>query len=273
MTRSAWRARLTGVVQHGLLPGLAEPDFDRFADCIEQSLADHAAIRADKNLPKATRGPGPEFAPFAEVKELAAKDWREAVWLAGIATLIGWDRPESIGQLYNAMYTGEPWIWARVAADGGNTMAEWIDAHAETLHHVAKFGDHRRYQSHRPTSPTGTGRAVRSLATWVTANLHALRPETSDFDQLYHALEPVVGFGRTARFDLVRLLGLLGLAPLEPKLCYFLGSSGPQRGARRFFGMPHATCDELEARAREVEAALGLTPMLLEDVLCQASKS
>ncbi|MCC6958509.1 MAG: hypothetical protein IT301_01560 [Dehalococcoidia bacterium] len=273
MTRSAWRARLTGVVQQGLLPGLAEPDFDRFAACIEQSLADHAAIQAGQNLPKAIRGPGPQFAPFAEIKELAANDWREAVWLAGIATLIGWDRPASIGQLYNGMYRSNAWTWARVAADGGLAMAEWIDANAETLHTVAKFGDHRAYQSHRPHSPTATGRAVRSLATWLSANSHALRPETSDFDRLYQALEPVVAFGRTARYDFARLLGLLGLAPLEPKKCYFLGSSGPQRGARRFFGMRHATCDELEARAREVEAALGLTPMLLEDVLCQGSKA
>ncbi|MCC6959515.1 MAG: hypothetical protein IT301_06675 [Dehalococcoidia bacterium] len=273
MTGSVWRARLTRIVEEGLLPGLAEPDaLNRFADCIEQSLADHAAIRAGKNLPKATRGPGPEFAPFAEVKELAAKDWREAVWLAGIATLIGWDRPESIGQLYNGMYRNDAWTWARVSADGGKAMAEWIGANAELLHKVAPFGSHRAYQSHRPGSPTSTGRVVRSLVAWLKANPHELHPETSDFDRLFHALEPVSGFGRTARFDLARLLGLLGLAPLEPKQCFFQGSSGPQRGARLVFRLHDGLFARLEEEARGLGRVLGLSAQIVEDVCCQWQK-
>jgi len=244
----------------------------RFVDCIGQSLIDHAAIRAGRNLPKAVRGPGPEFEPFAEIMRLAEVDWHEAVWLAGITTAVGWDRPESIGQLYNTLYEGAPWTWSRVVPDGGSAMAEWIEDRAELLHQVAKFGDHRAYQSHRATAPTSTGRVVRSLVGWLVLSENQLRANGADFDQLYSAMEPVVGFGRTARYDFLRLLGLLGLAPLTPRKCYFEGSSGPQRGARRFFGKPLATCEDLETHTKRVGAALRLQPMILEDVLCQAQK-
>ena len=274
MNPAAWRRAIGQLVDKGLLPGLSDAaSLERFIGCIEQSLTDHSAIRAGKNLPKVVPGPGPEFEPFAEIKRLARDDWREGVWLAGLVTAVGWDRPSSAGQLYNALYDGQRWTWARVADDDGESMARWIANNAATLSAVAKFGSHRQYETHRPTAPMWTGRVVRSLVRWLKGNPDELTPRTSDFHRLYQALEPVAGFGRTARYDFARLLGLLGLAPLDPRLCYFEGSSGPQRGARGFFGMPGATCAELEARAREVERALALTPMLLEDILCQASKA
>lgn len=152
-------------------------------------------------------------------------------------------------------------------------MAEWIDTNAEALHQLAKFGDHRAYQSHRASAPTSTGRVIRSLAAWLTANPHELHPETSDFDRLYHALEPVIGFGRTARYDYARLLGLLGLAPLEPAQCYFRGSSGPQRGARTLFDLPGRPFDQLEEHARGLGRELGLGMIIVEDVCCQWQKS
>lgn len=273
MSTAAWRARLEPLVARGDLPGLSDPaSLERFVECIQQSLLDHAAIRAGQNLPKAVRGPGPTFEPFAEIKRWATTDWHEAVWLAALATAVGWDRPESIGQLFNALYQEPPWTSARVANDDAESMARWIADNAEELHEFARFGDHRAYQSHRAGSPTSTGRVVRSLSWWLKASGNELHPDSADFDRLYRAMDPVVGFGRTARYDFLRLLGLLGLAPLEPSQCFFAGSSGPQRGARRFFRMADATCLELEARSRHVEAMLGLTPMIFEDVLCQASK-
>jgi hypothetical protein len=273
MSTTQWIEKLRPLVDAGLLPGLADPAaLHHFAEAVEQSLIDHAAVRAGENLPKAVRGHGPEFEPFAEIKRIANDDWHEAAWLAALTTAVGWDRPESVGQLYNALYQGEPWTWGRVARDGGDGMARWVDANAETLHRAAPFGDHRAYQSHRATSPTSTGRVLRSLVTWLCAHGDELHPRSADFGGLYDAMEPVTGFGRTGRYDFLRLLGLLGLAPLEPALCYFLGASGPARGARQFFGMPAENCDEMEARARDVEAALGLPPMIVEDVLCQASK-
>ena len=119
MRDGGWHGKLVPLVARGDLPGLSDPaSLERFVECIEQSLIDHAAIRAGKNLPKATRGPGPEFEPFAEIKRLAEDDWHEAIWLAALATAVGWDRPESIGQLRRGMYQGEPWTWTRVVADG-----------------------------------------------------------------------------------------------------------------------------------------------------------
>ena len=273
MRDGGWHGKLVPLVARGDLPGLSDPaSLERFVECIEQSLIDHAAIRAGKNLPKATRGPGPEFEPFAEIKRLAEDDWHEAIWLAALATAVGWDRPESIGQLRRGMYQGEPWTWTRVVADGGREMAHWIDANSEELHQVAKFGDHRAYQSHRATSPTSTGKVVASLAGWLESSWSELHPNTIDFDRLYHSMEPAVGFGRTARFDFLRLVGLLGLAPIEPEKCYFEASSGPQRGARLLFGLPDAGPVELERRAAGLCHALGVSAQIAEDTCCQWQK-
>ena len=44
------------------------------------------------------------------------------------------------------------------------------------------------------------------------------------FDRLYRSLDAVAGFGRTARYDFLRLLGLTGLAEVWPGRCYLDGS-------------------------------------------------
>lgn len=271
--RTLLERRLDGLIAAGDLPGLVDrASRDRFVACIDQSLVDHDAIRNGQNLPKALRGPAAPFQPFNEIKRLAATDWDEAFWLTFLATHIGWDRPDSVGALYRSLDEGEAWTWTRVSADGGEAFARWADENSEALHRLAPFGNHRKYQSHRPPARSATSKVVRSFIPWALRYGPRIRQRCTDFGELYRSLAPVNGLGRTGRFDVLRVTGLLGLAELRPDRCYFRGSSGPRIGARLLFGGKDEPFEWLEARALRLSRDLGLDLQNVEDSVCQWQK-
>jgi hypothetical protein len=51
-----------------------------------------------------------------------------------------------------------------------------------------------------------------------------------NFHALYEKLE-IVSFGRTAKFDLLCLLGNLGFLLISPGHCFLRGAAGPRAGA------------------------------------------
>ena len=94
------------------------------------------------------------------------------------------------------------------------------------------------------------------------------------FDALYHSMEVVASFGRTARFDYLTMVGKVGLAPIEPGWTYMDGATGPFNGARLLFGNSlKLTRAELDGQLVSLGDHLGIGMQVVEDALCNWQKS
>ena len=146
-----------------------------------------------------------------------------------------------------------------------------MSGHWEKLAELAPFG------THRPSAPVSTGDTVRSFVAWASnRGLEETVTHETAFDRLYGSLDLVTGFGRTARSDFARLLGLLGLSDAWPERCYLEGASGPQRGAMRMLlgqetGWVEAAW--LERRCSELAGKLAINTQAIEDAICNWQKS
>jgi hypothetical protein len=136
------------------------------------------------------------------------------------------------------------------------------------------------------TKPNGTGDAISSYVDWVdrfgsqenafqTFVADAEGDEYAAFAALYDSLRAIRGFGRTARFDFLCMLQKVGVAPIAPGRAYLQDSTGPLRGAALMLrGNAKATKNkgELDNALCDFGAALGLTPNVMEDAVCNWQK-
>lgn len=190
-------------------------------------------------------------------------------------------------EVYGRLGAAGRWDWVSVSSNPA-AFRRWLDAHQKNLKRArvpGGFGNHRKYQSLRAYSKTGTGAAVESYVIWINPpRTHAqviaeAVAKSNDnrrqaFDELYRSMDAVVSFGRTARFDYLTMVGKLGLAPIEPGFTYMKDATGPRDGARLLFGgKGKLTNAELEGLVVELEAALGVGMQVLEDALCNWQKS
>lgn len=215
----------------------------------------------------------------------------EAFWLVFLFVHFGKHaraRFRHAREVYGRLGEGGRWDWASVSADPVG-FREWLAVHQDQLRRggVSLFGNHRKYQSLDALSPVGTGATVESYVRWVNPpRTHqelidqALRSADGDprqaFDVLYRSMRVVVGFGRTARFDYLAMVGKLGLAPIEAGSTYMQQATGPLKGARLLFeGDPDASirAAELDTWLIELEAELHVGMQVLEDALCNWQKT
>ena len=259
------------------LPGLKkDADRSRFLDCLrESSRTIEMLTRGDVDLPPGVPAPEKIF-PIKEAYRLRRCDPEEAIWLAFLSTHIGGDRPASCEQLYCAFGREPVWQWLRVRSEPGK-FAQWLTSNHPRLSQAAPFGNHRKFETHRPGR--GTPDTIRTYLELVgSSQAEFLRNRaTGDdpFDTLYCAFAPVKRFGRTARYDLVRLLGYLDLVRVDrqairPGCCYLAGATGPLRGAQIVFG--ERPLAELEGRCRDLAASIGVGLDVMEDALCNWQK-
>lgn len=219
-----------------------------------------------------------------------AAELDEACWLVflfvhfGKSPKVGW---RYVREIYGQLGAGERWTWAAVSSCPA-AFRVWLHEHQATLTRgttAHAFGNHRKYQSLDALSDRGTGATVESYVSWVqpprthveliaeTAALVGNDPKRT-FGALYRSMEPVVGFGRTARFDYVAMLGKLGLANLEPDAGYLSGSTGPLRGARMLFTTETtAKTSTLEESLAWLDVYLAVGMQALEDAVCNWQKS
>ena len=131
---------------------------------------------------------------------------------------------------------------------------------------------------------TGTGAAFESYVNWIgppTSHAaffqEAISAANGDkrraFDALYHSMDVVASFGRTARFDYLTMVGKLGLAAIEPGSTYLQGATGPLHGGRLLFSDNTLTRPVLDARLVELDTFLGVGMQVLEDALCNWQKN
>ena len=93
---------------------------------------------------------------------------------------------------------------------------------------------------------------------------------SDEFDILYRRLRPLKQFGRTGCFDFLVLLLDLGLISAKPKSCYLRGATGPLQGAKLLWGerLPR----EIDEMAAELSEWLDVSPIVMEDALCNWQK-
>ena len=224
----------------------------------------------------------------AAVLHTHAGNVEEAFWLVflfihfGKHAKTGW---RLIRNVYGAL-GDKTWSWKAVSANPKD-FCVWIEKNAEALRKAGGgFGNHRKYESIRPSARRGIGKVVKSYVTWVApprthrdlfekalAHCHGDRKKT--FEYLYDSMD-VLSFGRTARFDYLAMIGKLGLANVEPGIPHIRGSSGPDKGARLLFGgktTAAADADDLEQWSTQLGDYLGVGMQVVEDALCNWQKS
>lgn len=214
----------------------------------------------------------------------------EACWLVFLFVHFGkhrrgsWAYPRAIyGRLAAG---GARWDWPHVSANPSG-FRHWLHAHMDRVSRLpGGFGNHRKYESLDPFSEHGTGAAVESYVRWVNpprthsellAEIAAKAPQgqTEAFDRLYHSMNAVKRFGRTARFDYLCMLSKLDLAPIQAGSTYMHNATGPLRGARLLFGGDRKapiSPGDLDRWLVELDEELAVGMQALEDSLCNWQK-
>jgi hypothetical protein len=208
----------------------------------------------------------------------------EAGWLIFLMTHFArrsdtrWLRLQDVyGQLGNGI-----WDWPAVTANPA-AFYQWLAANWQNIR--GAFGNHRKYESLRPTANRPMAQAVADYLAWIGPNGHraffadAVRTAGNNpytiFDHLYSTLK-IVSFGRLAKFDYLSLIGRYNLAPIAAGLAYLDGATGPGRGVRLLFdGNPTSATSNvtLQEKLDGLDAKLNVGMEVMEDALCNWQKS
>jgi hypothetical protein len=272
------RSRLTQLQ----LPGLDGPQtLNRLIDKLDWSAQTRQRLLAGELLPEAKPFCTTGYNPLGEARErFSDGDRDDALWLHFVATLIGWDRPDSVNHFLRVLGGGNRATWDQLMNNQADTL-ERVEANAKTLMREAPFGNHRKYETH--VGERGSVRVLRSFLEWSEGSparridriIDGARDAEHAFERLFNSFD-VYRFGRTARYDFARLLANLD-ARLKPGHCYLQGASGPRRGAALLFlGRGWARDSELpmlDEQCRELARACGLDLQVIEDAICQWQKS
>lgn len=228
----------------------------------------------------------------ASALQKAHNNIEEACWLIFLATHFGKHKTagwQLVRDVYGALDSTAPWNWDRISVDPDG-LDNWLTAHYQTLISdgtLRGFGNHRKYETLRPSSSKRTGAVVASYVRWILKHgshiqLFQNAAAISDdnpylmFRSLYESLN-VLRFGRTAKFDYLATLSNLQLAPIKADSAYLEGATGPLRGARLLFGgrvlATRLNADALDDWLVELANTLNVGMQEMEDALCNWQKS
>lgn len=211
-------------------------------------------------------------------------DIDEAAWLLFLMTHFakptgsGWLR---LAQVYGGLGT-QVWSWPRVIANPAAFKA-WIAANWQAI--GGKFGNHRKYETLRPTAARNLGAVVDSYLAWIGPRAHAAHfaqavrragnhPHVI-FDALYRDMK-VLSFGRLAKFDYLSNIGRYGIAPIAAGSAYLDEATGPATGARLLFDgnrQSVTSAASLQTYLDELDRTLSVGMAVLEDAICNWQKS
>ena len=214
----------------------------------------------------------------------------EAFWMVFLFVHFGKNRNTGCRlarDIYGRLGGAQRWNWALVSDDPIG-FRDWLSENQATLRGAdgvsRYFGNHRKYQSLDPYSPTGTGAAVQTYVDWVRNGgsheelfLQAQR-ECNDepclsFEHLYQSMRVVASFGRTARFDYLTMVGKLQLANIQPGSTYMDGATGPLTGGRLLFGNNRLIRRKVDELLVHLDRYLNVGMQVLEDSLCNWQKN
>lgn len=206
----------------------------------------------------------------------------EALWLVFLAVHFG-RHPKSKWDYCRLVYGKQGngcWDWPSVASDV-EAFRKWLRTNYLQIKADVPsggFGNHRKRES---LSDDGTGAVVASYVSWIGASgrhtdafdqiVSAAPTVNEQFDLLYDSMSAVYRFGRLGRFDYLTTAARLGLVEATAGRPYLPGSTGPLKGARCLFGK--MTPLAIEDLAVDFCQAIGVSPAVLEDALCNWQKS
>ena len=271
------------------LPGIVDPRaMDTLAMQFVASLRREKYYRLVQRKPISAHRAAPNDPSFDAERAVAYHMQRgnidEAAWLIFLMTHFakpadsGWRRLQDV---YGRLGAGV-WDWTTVSANPA-AFAAWLATNWQNIR--GKFGNHRKYESLRPSANRNTARVVESYVAWVGAGGHrrlfadAVRRAGNDphaiFEILYHEL-PIVSFGRLAKFDYLAMIGRYGIAPIEPGSAYLNGATGPLEGAHLLFDGRRdgpSTHEDLQNMLDAIDTDLCVGMQVMEDALCNWQKS
>ena len=248
-----------------------------------------SVVRQRGVSPHCTNPLSPLFDPLkAAISLQSNSNIEEAFWMVfyfvhfGKHPRTGWTNARNI---YGRLGQSPNWDWPTTSTDPQG-FRRWLNTNQETLHAPGVkggFGNHRKYQSLKAYSPTGTGSAFETYIAWVSpprthTDMITQAHQTANgdphraFADLYASMSGVASFGRVARFDYLTMLGKLNLAPIEPGTPYLQNSTGPIHGARLLFGQKY-TPSHLNHHATKLAIQLDVPMQVMEDALCNWQKS
>jgi hypothetical protein len=271
------------------LPGLRHPGSRRrFIDEValaERRIAGRRLLSANPGVVD-MREPNVDdltWSPLrATVQWTRAGDRDEATWLAYLTTFFGEDerhadRWRSTRLAYSGFGEGRL-SWTHLVAEP-QFVSELGERHCAT-YVTLKRGNHRKYEpaTKGPDHPWGLPACVRSLVTLADKRgglgqffVGVGAPPTARFDRLMRELKPLLRFKRTGCFDLLVLLGDLGVYDLEAPRLYLAGATGPKTGAELM--LPGITeVDGLDDALCAVARRVGVEIQAMEDALCNWQK-
>lgn len=269
---------LTRIVQSALLPAgvkLRATDLRLFIDHIDRSS------RLRKSMERRfSKGEWPNTDIIFFICEARdAGDLDEALWRAFLAAHFGRDSASgnqkgSAARLLCGFKNAPVWTWC-VVKDAPGAFHRWLLSRRTELRSLL-YGNHRKYESKKPDDIWAV---IESFIDLV--NGHGNRPSllfSTDasmsrqdrFDLLFERLRALHRFGRTGRFDFLSLLADLGLVKAHPGSCCLRGSTGPLNGARLLWG--RRPVGELDELAADLARKLGVSPLVIEDALCNWQK-
>jgi len=282
----------------GKVPAASRQDpEDTFADRVRQVLVDQKAIVAAEEQDRFIE----QLSRSGRLRKVAARvssqiqsdddiihliqdardqgDLDEAVWRSFLAAHFGRAsandkgvQKRSASRLLYGFGPNPHWTWQRVMKNS-TALRKWLNEHSSDLKSLA-YGNHRKYESKQPAVIWEVIESFIALAdefggpaASITADSSA---DTDQFDFLYHRLMPIRRFGRTGCFDFLVLLLDLGIIKAQPISSYLKGATGPRKGATKLWGKrPIAVMEEL---AQELAHRLGISPISVEDALCNWQK-
>ena len=281
--RSALQERLNDLLRQQRLPGLGGGvALARFVDQLVWSEQKVQHVR--RRQFQGTRDPESQgFDPLrCIVDHFEDGNPDEAIWVSFLYTHFGHDVPETTRLFYGRFGDGA-WTWDSVLRNP-RQVRQWLAAkkRSERL----AFGNHRKFEAKKLECQVNTAAVVESFVDWVkaqntTSAYHALRSFTmrgasagERFSRLFSTFQ-VLRFGRTAKFDLLCLLGNLRLLNITPDDCYLKQSTGPRAGALLMTtGSKHGRLSDcVIASVRRVRDALDVEAQVFEDALCNWQKN
>ncbi len=216
-----------------------------------------------------------------------AKD--EALWLVfqfvhfGKHPVAGW---RFAREVYGRLGKDPIWSWEEISSNTPEFRIWLGENQSELLRKDQRrgFGNHRKYSSLSHESERGTAAVFESYVEWVmgygshaalfAAYSHLTSP-SEKFEELYHAMDVVIDFGRIAKFDYLMTISRLRFLDIKPGHTYLQKATGPLRGARLLLDGPGSTAraQDLGPELEKFSTIVGVTPDVIEDAICNWQKS
>lgn len=213
-------------------------------------------------------------------------DINEAVWNLLLYVHFGKNLRSNYGLIqavYGKLGSVDIWSWDAISGNLGD-FRYWLNDNVDQIKTHGNFGNHRKYQSLKPSARYGTYQTFESFIRLVDGSFvefietipDAIKRDKNDFfDYLFWHFVGIVGFGRLAVFDFLCMIGKVGVLDIEPRSPY-LGNDGPVNGTRLLFDS-NARASDLNDFLKDIgDSALSDYPFvmqILEDCVCNWQKS